>query len=133
MLHRYNLFSFHHRVIYRISFFVHKIISTIRSPTELRGCLQQTTLANKWYNLRSNNTLVITSDRTFTSYGDQTFKAIFSKFLNKVGFENFNMPTNDFKNKLLKENLNIFLESFLFLFEKFHCNLDFFFSYMKQN
>ena len=125
MLKDYNLFSFHHRLVFRISLFTHKILFQAGSPKLLKEwlTLKQTHTSIK---LRSNNVRSFLTIRSHSKFGDLHFSNFFSNFLNKLNFNNFDPSFEKFKNDRIKngkiyEDLNILLKNF----PKFDCDLNF--------
>ena len=128
MLKEHNLFSFHHRMIYRISMFIHKVIYSKNAPKKLNEWLKISTINNIKYSLRSNNTKKIVLDRNSTKFGDLTFKNIFGRFINKTEFilePNF----KQFKSELIKK-IDQQLQLFLNLNKKFENDLNYFFFFI---
>ena len=127
MLMEYKLFSFHHRFVFRILLFIHKIIFQAGSPKLLKSWL----VLNKPHvsiNLRSNNTRSFYTCRTYSKSGDSHFSNFFSNFLNKLNFDCFETSFEKFKNDRLDngkiyEDLRILLK----YFPKFDCDLNFYF------
>ena len=129
-LKEHNLFSFHHRLVYRLLLFIHKIIFQEGAPKLLKSWLT----LNKCHvniNLRSNNTKTFNTFRTFTKFGDLHFTLFFSKFLNKLNFDSFDSSFQKFKNdRLINGKINGDLSTLLKYFPKFDCDLNFYFLFV---
>lgn len=70
LLSKYKLFSFQHRIVFRLTVFLFKIKYSQTRPNILNSWIQHTFLDNQNYNLRSNNTIIFLADRTCLKYGD---------------------------------------------------------------
>ena len=102
-LKQYNLFSFKHRLTYRLSLFLHKIIYNNKSPIQLKVWLTAEEQNNTiyMYKLRSNNKKIFQASKSCSKFGDLTFKKNFSRLLNKLNFLEVTSSFYDFKNDLL--------------------------------
>ena len=128
ILKEHNLFSFHHRMIYRISMFIHKIMHGTNAPKKLNKWLKISTINNITYSLRSNNTKKIVLDRISTKFGDLTFKNTFGRYINRTKFiseSNFKQFKSD-----LVTNIDQQLQLFLKLNKKFENDLNFYFFFV---
>ena len=126
-LSAYNLFSFHHRVIYRTTCFLHQTVFNPKSSITIKNWLKPAILFNNTYDLRSNNKPIFTTSRISTCYGDSTFQNWFSKLLNKINFSNRETEFIKFRKNLATSELNNVLTVFLRLFPKFNISLDYYF------
>ena len=125
----YNLFSFHHRLVYRISLFINRIMSTLNSPMQLRSWLIPSLIHHEHHDTRSNNTTKFVVDRTFTKFGDLSFKNTFGNFLNHVDYTKFSLPFAEFKKHLLCGNVCAYMSVLLKIIPKFNIEIDFYFFY----
>ena len=116
----FGLFSFHHRLIFRVAVFLQNIVSRESSPCKLREWLKPVETRHH-HNLRSCSRVVIATDRSKSSYGDFTFKSIFSKIMNTLGPADFDCTKNEFRNKLSKTHFDSYLNTLLVNFPKFNC------------
>ena len=124
----FGLFSFHTRVVYRITSFLYHIVFSINSPTILKSKLKIITEQNHEYNVRVKNVGKFEVIRSRTKVGDLKFNFIFSKYLNSISFFLLEKET-DFKKFKSFLNLNIsnFVASFIKLLPKFNVDLNSFF------
>jgi hypothetical protein len=121
----HNLFSFHHRLTLRIILFLYKIINSANAPRQLKLWLTPNQSKTN-YNFRKNNIFGI--ERSFTVYGDSTFKNMFCKYLNNLDHTKFNDSFIKFKNdRLLNNIIYADLKTFLKLFIKFDFDINFYF------
>ena len=120
----HNLFSFHHRVIFRLTIFIYKIKNSKIGPIQLRDWLEATTLENTRYELRSNNTVMFLADRSCLKYGDITFKNVFCNYLNKINYYlNYDSNSRNFRNfyTSLTKSIDSKLHDFICVLPKFNC------------
>ena len=123
-LKHYDLFSFHHRVLYKLFTFSFLIKNKQTSPQELKSKLEFES-DNVNYNLRTSSKLLIKPNKSSSKHGDLTFKNLFAKLFNSVKscylfIENFKL--NNFINykSLLLLNINLFFNNFLIEFKQFN-------------
>ena len=109
----------------RTSFFLHKMCNN-SSPVELKNCFILKDKPDSSYNLRSNNHQLITTERTYSRFGDLTFKNFVSHVVNKLSCVNLYSNFNIFKTGFL-ENINKNYCKFVKLFKKFDLTLEFYF------
>ena len=124
----FNLFSFHTRIVYRITPFLYHIVFSINSPTILKSKIKIITEQNHDYNVRVKNVGKFEVTRSRTKVGDLKFNFIFSKYLNSISFFLLDNDT-DFKKFKSFLNLNIsnFVASLIKLLPKFNVDLNSFF------
>jgi hypothetical protein len=120
------IFSFHHRIVFRITSFLFKILYSWNSPPELKSWLKADKLQDLNHNLRSNGRELVVPAFSKTKYGDLRFRNIFANYVNFYKLFNLNMSFQEFKKKFFL-NLNSYVNTFLSLIPKFHVNLDFYF------
>lgn len=83
LLERKGLQNFQHRIIIRTLVFAHKIISSNNAPTNLVNSLKFKKYIQNQYNIRSINHLITPSIGTMNNFGENTFKYVYSKIINK--------------------------------------------------
>jgi len=120
------VFSFHHRIVFRITSFLFKILYSWNSPPELKSWLKADKLQDLNHNLRSNGRELVVPAFSKTKFGDLRFRNIFANYINFYKHFNLNMSFQEFKKKFFL-NLNSYANTFLSLIPKFHVNLDFYF------
>jgi hypothetical protein len=120
------IFSFHHRIVFRITSFLFKILYSWNSPPELKSWLKADKLQDLNHNLRSNGRELVVPAFSKTKFGDLRFRNIFANYVNFYKLFNLNMSFQEFKKKFFL-NLNSYVNTFLSLIPKFHVNLDFYF------
>ena len=114
-LDKYNLSSFQHLILTRLSHFIHKIVNNSNSPYYLKSSIKiQNNLA---YNLRSNQ-ITFENHISRNRYGDLTFNSFFPKFLNILFKNEIHIDSNLFKLRT-HNNINIYIEKFILNFPKF--------------
>ena len=129
-LKAHNLFSFQHRLTYRLCLFLHKCLHSINSPEQLKSWLRPSNKCSN-YNLRSNNRHDFEIDKAQTRFGDLTFKNICNRFFNKTKFIDFNSDFTKFKKELNLNKVMDLFTSLTDLFPKFNTELSFYFFYIK--
>ena len=107
----YNLNSFQHRILLRLSTFVYKILHENNSPLNLSCQFVFNYTLDKKYSLRNLNHLHIPAIGTCNEYGIKQFIYFFSKFINEIMIiENLELNFQIFKS-ITKNNLdNLFLK-----------------------
>ena len=119
-LWNFTLFSFHHRLVFRVTMFIYKIINFSSAPIQLKKWLKPSMLDNERYDLRSNQTILFWADHTCLRFGDITFKNSFGSYLNNIMEHIFIKNFKKFYNQLLF-SLNDNLRLFLNVLPKFNC------------
>ena len=76
LLGKFKLFSFHHRLVFRLTMFI-KIIHFSSTLSQFNKWLKPTTLENDRYDLCSNQLIIFLADHSCLSFGDITFKKLF--------------------------------------------------------
>ena len=125
-LARYKLFSFQHRVFYRLSIFSFRIVST-RKPINLFNDLRFNYDKKVNVSLRNKNSLSVPVLNK--KVGERIFVCFFTKFINHFYIDYINIKFKIFKN-FISNNLNNFLSQFTILFHKFDLSHSIF-SYFK--
>lgn len=115
-LFKYNLFSFQHRVVYRLLLFIHKVMNGKHKPINLCNLLKSNTDRNLKYNLRNSNELATPTLQN--SYGELTFTYFFTKFINKICVYEISLDFITFK-KLVIKDLDSILTNLTILFPRF--------------
>ena len=128
-LEQYNLFSFQHRLTFRLSLFLHKIIYDNKSPVQLKTWLTPEVQNNVVYSLRSNNNKLFNISKSFSKFGDLTFKNFFSRLLNKLNFLDVSCSFYEFKRDLLNNKLCKYFVILKNFSHKFDSDLNFYFFY----
>ena len=86
---------------------------------------------NPFYKLRSNEKMLIATERTYTKYGDKTFKCFGTKLINKMNCLQLDLSVLEFK-ELIKQNIKSIVDTFISLFGIFDLDINFYF-YKKPN
>jgi hypothetical protein len=120
------IFSFHHRIVFRITSFLFKIMYSWNSPHELKSWLKADKLYDSNHNLRSNGRELVVPAFSKSKFGDLRFRNIFANYVNFYKLYNLNVSFYDFKKQFFL-NLNSYVNTFLTLLPKFNVNLDFYF------
>jgi hypothetical protein len=119
-LKRYNLFSLQHRVFYRFSIFSYNCKNNWR----IIDNFETNSIRNTGHNLRNSNHL--TRYHINLKEGKNTFHYFFSKFINSYYINKFQLKYSVFK-KFVLDNLHSFFDHFVFLFPKFHLEINIFY------
>ena len=127
-LKEHNIFSFHHRLVFRLSLFIHKILFQSNTPKQLKLWLTSNNKEKLGVGLRSDDVINFIIPKSKSKYGDLCFSNFFSRFLNKLNFDTFDRSFEKFKNDRL-ENRRIYGDLIILLkyFPKLSCDLNFFF------
>jgi hypothetical protein len=83
ILHKYNLFSFQHGILFRLLMFVHKIKNDPTSPIILKEYLQPAK-SNSSHDYYLRETVGLRMEFTKNKYGDKTFFIFAKKLINKL-------------------------------------------------
>ena len=83
MLKAFNLFAFNHRIVFRISMFLHKMINGFNATKQLNDWLKPSEI-NRQHTLRSNAKNLLKCERSYSKSGESRFKNIFAKYINKI-------------------------------------------------
>ena len=124
ILNDIDLYSFQHRLLYRLFMFIYNVDHSSEAPTELKECLAQIVIKNRFYNLRSNGSKLVKSYFCKTKFGDSMFINFSAKLINKFSFIKNMNKFSDF-NFFLNNNMNLLFYEFVKLFNKFDLNMDF--------
>jgi hypothetical protein len=120
-LEYYGLQAYQHRIIIRLSTYIHKILNNSNSPANLVACFTYNNNLNKKYNLRNLNKLYIPSKGKYNDRFENTFNYFFSKFVNELYSEDLLLGFNLFKIRVIN-NINCNFLKFIKTFEKFDIN-----------
>ena len=125
-LSSYNLFSFEHRIIYKLSIFSFNLNNNSNSPVELKNLLKPPEVIHS-YSLRSSTKAIIKTNVISSKYGEWSFGNFFSKFFNKILINRQLFFENNFlKFKfLLFKNIDILYSNFVNIFSKFNLSINF--------
>ena len=130
LLKQHGLFSYHHRLLYRLLIFIHNILHSNKSPIQLKQWLQPNLVSNR-LNLRNRNSKIFKLDRNFTKFGDITFKNFCGRLLNHLNFNEFCADFTIFKKNILSmDSFNSNLSIFIKTFNKFEVDLNFYFLFI---
>ncbi len=121
-----NIFSFHHRIVFRTTTFLYKIIVNNNAPLELKSLLKAQVINDNKYNLRSNGRILVVPSRSKSKYGDLRFKNFFANYVNFFRLFDLNLLVSTFIHSFLS-NIDLYVKSFLRLTPKFNLNLDYYF------
>ena len=121
-----NIFSFHHRIVFRTTSFLYKIITNNNAPLELKSLLKAQVINDNKYNLRSNGRTLVVSSRSKSKYGDLRFKIFFANYVNFFRLFDVNLLVSTFIHSFLS-NIDLYVKNFLRLTPKFNINLDYYF------
>ena len=95
-----------------------------KGPIELREAIQKTLILNTKHDLRSNNTELVKTERVYTKYGDLMFHCFGAKLINNIKSIDFKGEIKEMINTL-KLNINITVDKFITLFERFKLDMNF--------
>ena len=115
-LKQYNLFSLQHRIVLRISTFVHKILHN-KQPENLYNSLK---FNDYKMSLRSNGNIY--QPRVASKYGDLTFEMFCCKYINNILINIINLKFPLFKYSVCI-NINLILDKFIYYFKHFDVNV----------
>ena len=121
-LSNYGLFSFQHRIMFKLFNFSHSIINNSNSPADLHQVFKQETYLKS--RARSASLLL---PAIKTHYGEKTFQFFFIKFFNNFGKKDFFASYELFISNI-NRNLNCIFRNFIKIFpifDIFYKNLDY--------
>jgi hypothetical protein len=110
LLENYGLNAFQHRLIIRISTYIHKILNIENSPKNLKNTFTTNEELNKHYDLRNLQDLTIPSIGIFNDHGKETFEYFFSQFINKTLKDLTDYNPRFFKTVIEKNINSLFLK-----------------------
>ena len=110
----------------RTAFFLAHKMCNNNSPVELKDCFILRDKPDSSLNLRINNQILITTERTYNRFGDLTFKNFVAQIVNKLTCVNLYSKFNIFKSGFL-DKINSNYCKFVKLFKKFYLTLEFYF------
>ena len=113
-LSTYNLLSFEHKILQKLSFFVFNIKNNLHSPETLKECLRPAE-TNHTYSLRASTKSAMRSLAIKTKYGEWLFAYFLSKFFNNCNINKqifYLKNFSDFKS-FFYSNFDIILSNFL--------------------
>ena len=118
-LKKYNLFSFQHRVFYRLSIF-----SFNCKNNKTIDIIETNLVRNTGHNLRNTNHL--TRYHVNLKEGKKTFHYFFSKFINSYYVNKFHLKFSLFK-RFVFDNFDLFFDHFICIFPNFHLQVNIFY------
>ena len=120
-LKQFNLFSFHHRCVYRILIFTFKIKADPNSPACLKRTLDFTKTFSHPYQLRESTLRKIKLPVTKSKFGDNVFRNAFGRLLNKLNFNEADFNIDFFKiyKRQIIQKIDFFLNIFMKTFSNF--------------
>ena len=117
-LTKYNLYSFQHRLLFRLHIYIYKIFHNNDSPHNLLNSFVFNRELNKKYNLRNLSDLHIPSKSIFNDFGERSFSYFFSKFINELCRNDIEIDYSFYKIRI-KNNINLLFLKFVEVFVKF--------------
>lgn len=117
-LKHYNLFAYQHRIIIRLSTYIHKLFNNLDSPANLFNFFVFNRELNKNYDLRNLHKLNIPSKGKFNEFKQKTFDYFFSMLINELHINELHLNLNLFKSQLINNIDSLFLK-FVQTFEKY--------------
>ena len=120
LLESYGLIAYQHRIIVRISVYIHKIFNSSNSPSKLLNSFVFNRDLNKHYKLRNINHLFI-PPHGFNKNGTETFTYFFSNLLNAFYLNDIDLNHNLFKQRV-QNNINIIFLKFIIINKKYDIN-----------
>jgi hypothetical protein len=120
-LEKYNLANFQHRIINQLMIFIHKILRSDNSPTNLKKSFEYNCDLNKRYELRNLNELRTPRISNLNNYGELTFNFFFSKMINRFCVKDLDLDFGFFRLRT-KNNINLIFNEFIKIFIKFDLN-----------
>jgi hypothetical protein len=113
-----GLNEFIHRLIIKLSTFVHKLLNDKSAPTKFKKLIIPNNTLNKNHKLRNQNQFCVPGSHKNNSYGDESFAIFFSKFINELFLKDLDTDFILFKIRVVN-NVNISFIKFVKLFPKF--------------
>ena len=117
-LESFNLNCFQHRLIIRLSTFIHKIINNSSSPPFLRKCLVKNSSINITHALRNANLFKVPPPSILNNHADFRFGIFFAQFANLLLTPFLDLDLSQFKQSIYN-NINRFFPLFTDFFAKF--------------
>lgn len=117
-LEKYGLNNLQHRIIIRLSSFIHKIVNNDEAPQLLKNELTTNETHNKGYALR-NNKHFSQSLQLKNHYGEATFNFVFVKLINNCFLNDLYINFSLF-NKRIFNNINILYNKFIDIYPRFN-------------
>jgi len=93
----------------------------VNGPINLKNSLEKKSSLNRTYSLRNDNEFIPPRISDKNNYGERTFAYFFTKLINNICIKDINLDLNFFK-IIVNNNINIYFNDFVFLFEKFDLN-----------
>ena len=117
ILQNYNINCFQHRVIFRMSKFIHNILYNPASPPYLSKHLIRNNTTHP-LGLRNNNEFKVPAASKLNNHADFRFPIFFAQFCNLLLIPHLPLPANSF-NYLAYKSSNQFFTHFVSKFKKF--------------
>ena len=117
-LHKYNIFAFEHRILYRLFLFSYKLLKDDAAPENLKSQLKLNSTRNLKHDLRNKDKLIVQPPEN-NKYGESTFGNFFPHFINLFSNEFLCSPISIFKTTVLKK-FDSHYEQFIKKFSKFN-------------
>jgi hypothetical protein len=115
----YNLYSFQHRILFRLHTYIYKILHFNNSPRNLSNQFIFNSALNKKYSLRNLNDLYVPSISIFNDNGNKQFNYFFSRFINEIMNANEIETDFDIFKSKIKTNINSLFLDFMVSFPNF--------------
>ena len=117
-LESFNINCFQHRLIIRLSSFIHKILNDPCSPSLLRKHLIRNSSLSTSHSLRNANDFKVPAASTLNNHCDYRFAIFFARFSNLLLIPLLSLNLMQFKNAVYN-NINRFFPTFAETFPKF--------------
>jgi hypothetical protein len=122
MLKQFNLECFQHRIIGRISSFIHKIFNLKQSPSNLKSLfIRNYSVKETSIELRNKKHFYVPSKGKFNNFNENTFLYFYSKFINAFLLQDLKLSYSLFCRKVDHSINSMFLKC-CNLFPKFDLN-----------
>jgi hypothetical protein len=122
----YNLFSYQHRILYRLLLFIYKIKNDSLAPKQLKFYLETTKKGTSQMVLRPRKAIPL--DLVKNRNGEKTFFIFAKKLINCLDLlPYFSLSFKEFKSTILNDfnKNNLFIHNFVNLFNKFYFTFDY--------
>lgn len=120
-LEYYGLQAFQHRIIIRVSTYIHKLYNSANAPANLVKNFIFNRDSGKNYSLRNSNKLIVPGIGKYNDYAVDTFSYFFSKLINELLINDLLISEVLFRLRL-KNNINRLFLIFISTFSKFDIN-----------
>jgi hypothetical protein len=129
-LKQYKLYSFTHRVVYKLHSFIFSIKTQDAAPIKLKECIKAKVMADR-YELRASSRLAFEQHLARSKFGEWSFSNFYTKLLNKIEISRNLLLVNSQTNFSIYLSVNIdkIINEFLKHFCKFDIDLNLAFIY----